>query len=518
MDVSKININQNYVAIHKDEGFYPLSAPFHPHEAFPEYPFSALSSKLPNYAYVAVRNSLQLLGLDKTNFCQKGWNPLGELIKRGDHVLLKPNLIRESHSLRYDEWEQVITHPSIIRAVLDYVFIALKGEGRVTIADGPDTEVDFDEIVRRTGLDKIVEYFRDKGLEVSLLDLRRDRWLQRNGVTYKRELLPGDPAGYTTINLDDGSEFANYPLSGRFYGADYDIEDTAKYHGNGHHAYVLCRSVMDADVLINLPKMKTHKKTGVTLSLKNMVGINGYRNCLPHYSIGTPENGGDEYSLSDIKNKVQSWGIVKVKNALTSRHGIGGPFARSAFRIGKLIFGRTERVIRSGNWYGNDTTWRMVLDLNKCLFHFSADGKPRTKPLRYMTLIDGVIAGDGNGPLSPDSKPCGVIVAGFNPVAVDTVCATLMGFDYRKLCMLSQAWKIMNYPLVNYCPSDIVCKSNVKQWDGPFAQLEENEHLGFRPHFGWVGHIERGKAERKLEGTVNFEPDKQNKRPISQRL
>lgn len=497
-------IRQNNIAIYSGMDSYSTQPPFHPQEAFPEYPFAALSSELPNHAYCAVRSSLKLLGLDKANFGQKTWNPLGELIEPGDHVLLKPNLIRESHSLRYDEWEQVITHPSIIRAVLDYVFIALKGKGKVTIADGPQTDSDFDEIVRRTGLDKIVDYFQDKGLKVSLLDLRRDRWLQRNGVTYKRESLPGDPAGYTTINLEDGSEFANYPLNGRFYGADYDIEETAKYHGNGRHAYVLCRSVMDADVLINLPKMKTHKKTGVTLSLKNMVGANGYRNCLPHHTLGTPSEGGDEFSASNLQNKVQGRMIVGFKKCLTAMGGCGGPLSRSLLKVGKSIFGDTSSVVRSGNWHGNDTAWRMVLDLNKCLFHFASDGRVRTKPLRYMTLVDGIVAGEGDGPVVVDAKPCGVVVAGFNPVAVDTVCATLMGFDYRKLRMLSQAWKIKDYPLVNHCPSDISCKSNVQQWEGPFAQLQEREHLGFRPHFGWVGHIEYGKAEQKVEGTGEF--------------
>jgi uncharacterized protein (DUF362 family) len=490
----------NQVAIFRGQAQYPHQAPFHPVERYPEYPFGNNLSRSANLAYEAVRNSLRLLDLDKANFGRSSWNPLGELIFPGAHVVLKPNLIQESHRERKNEWEQVITHPSIIRAVLDYVVIALKGKGKITIADGPDTEVDFDEIIQRTGLDKIADYFREKGLEVSLLDLRRDHWLQKNGVTYKRETLAGDPDGYTTINLDNGSEFSNYPLSGRFYGADYDVEETAKYHENGHHAYVLCRSVMNADVLINLPKMKTHKKTGITLSLKNMVGVNGYRNCLPHYSIGTPENGGDEYSVSNFKNTVQSWGIVKVKNLLTVRQGIGGPFVRLAFRIGKLIFGRTERVIRSGNWYGNDTTWRMVLDLNKCLFHFSSEGKSRTRPLKYMTLIDGIIAGDGNGPLSPDSKPCGVVVAGFNSVVVDTVCTTLMGFNYRKLSMLREAWKIKEHPLVNDSPADIVCKSNVQKWDGPFAQLELEEHLGFRPHFGWKGHIER---KSKIKTTIS---------------
>jgi len=485
-------IRQNHIAICKGEVQYSTEPPFNPSEEYAEYPFGDLSSALPNPGYTAVRSSLQLLGLDSVNYGQKGWNPLGELIEPGDHVLVKPNLIRESHSSRYDEWEQVITHPSIIRAVLDYVFIVLKGKGKVTIADGPQTDSDFDEIVRRTGLDKIVDYFRDKRLKVSLLDLRRDRWLQRNGVTYKRESLPGDPAGYTTINLEDGSEFADYPLSGRFYGADYDIEETAKYHGNGRHTYVLCRSVMDADVLINLPKMKTHKKTGVTLSLKNMVGVNGHRNCLPHCTLGTPAEGGDEFSGSNLKNKIQSRGVVGIKKRLTTLGGCGGTMTQLLFKTGKAVFGDTSRVVRSGNWYGNDTAWRMVLDLNKCLFHFAGDGSLRKKPLRYMTLVDGIIAGEGDGPVAVDAKPCGVVVAGVNPVAVDTVCATLIGFDYRKLSVLREAWKIRDYPLVTHGPSDIVCKSNVRQWDGPFAEIEEIEHMGFRPHFGWVGHVERG--------------------------
>jgi len=518
-------IKQNYVVIFKGKEWYSNEATFQPSQEFPEYPFQDILSESNNAAYSQVRNALHFLVLDKSNFGQTTWNPLGDLIEPGDYVLLKPNLIRESHGSRLNEWEQVITHPSIIRAVLDYVFIALEGKGKVTIADGPQTDSDFDEIVRRTGLDKIIDYFQDKGLDdeivrrtgldkiidyfqdkgldISLLDLRREHWLQRNGVTYKRQSLPGDPGGYTTINLEDGSEFANYSLNGRFYGADYDIEDTAKYHSNGHHAYVLCRSVMDADVVINLPKMKTHKKTGVTLSLKNIVGVNGYRNCLPHHTLGTPSEGGDEFPSSNLQNKVQSRMIVGFKKCLSTVGGCGGPLSRLVLKTGKSIFGDTSCVVRSGNWYGNDTAWRMVLDLNKCLFHFTGNGKPRTKPLKYFTLVDGITAGDGDGPIAVDAKPSGVVVAGFNPVAVDTVCATLMGFDYRRLPMLREAWEIKNYLLVNYCPNDIVCKSNLPQWDGPFSQLQEAEHLGFRPHFGWVGHIERRNIdpipEKKLE-------------------
>lgn len=494
--------NKRYriVSICKGSSFYPRDVPFHPSEKYPEYPFQDILSELNNTAYSIVRNSLHLLALDESNFGKTSWNPLGDLINPGDYVLLKPNLICESHSSRPNEWEQVITHPSIIRAVLDYVFIALKGKGKVCIADGPQTDSDFGEIIRRTGLDEVVSFFRDKGLEISLLDLRRHHWLKRNGVTYKRETLPGDPKGYTTIDLGDSSEFNSYVLSGRFYGADYDMEETAKYQGKGHHIYVLCRSVIDADVLINIPKMKTHKKTGVTLSLKNMVGVNGYRNCLPHYTIGTPAEGGDEFSDNKLKNKVQSRGVVGIKKYLTVMGGCGGTLIRVMFKFGKVVFGDTSRVVRSGNWYGNDTAWRMVLDLNKCLFHFKGDGKTRIKPLRYMSLIDGIVAGEGDGPVAVDAKPCGIVVVGFDPVSVDTVCSELMGFDYRKLPVLREAWDIKNYPLVDYCPEDIVCKSNYQEWDDTFAQLEKGGHLGFRPHFGWIGHIGREKAEQTPEG------------------
>jgi uncharacterized protein (DUF362 family) len=493
-------MSEDHIAISKVDSWYSTEAPFHPSEKYPESPFSDLSLEVPNPAYAAVRSALQLLGLDKANSGQTNWNPLCELIAPGDHVVLKPNWIREAHSSRHDEWEQVITHPSIIRAVLDYVFIALKGKGCVTIADGPQTDSDFDEIVRRTGLDSTVDWFCGRGLDVSLLDLRHERWLQREGVTCKREALPGDPLGYTTIDLGHCSEFADHPMGGRFYGADYDIADTAKYHGNGRHAYVLCRTAMDANVIINLPKMKTHKKTGVTLSLKNMVGVNGHRNCLPHHTLGTPVDGGDEFPDSHIKNKVQSRMIQGFKRHLTAKGGCGGLLSRSILKAGQVAFGKTSQVVRSGNWHGNDTAWRMVLDLNKCLFHFAGDGSRRKKPLRYMSIVDGIVAGEGDGPAEPDARPAGMVVAGFNPVAVDTVCATLMGFDCKKLPMLKEAWDIEEYPLVDFGPGDIVCRSNVPQWDGSFARLEEAEHLALRPHFGWTGHVERDAMEAKKLG------------------
>jgi uncharacterized protein (DUF362 family) len=487
-------INSKVVAIHRSEASYPPRPPFHPAAAYPERYLPDTSPETGNLTYAAVRELFRLLGWDAQRFDHAEWNPLGELITPGDHVVIKLNLIAQAHRSRPAEWDQVVTHPAVVRAVVDFALKALHGKGRVTIADAPQTDSDFELIRSRTGLGETVRYFRERSLPVELLDLRRDRWLQKNGVTHKRDTLPGDPEGYVNIRLDQASEFRDYRLSGRFYGADYDSAETRRFHSDSRHEYVLSKTILGADVLINLAKMKTHKKTGVTLSLKNMVGANGYRNCLPHYTIGTPEEGGDEFPTSSLSNRTQSKAIAAFKRSLVKFGGCGGRLMRASMRLGRATFGDTSAVIRSGNWHGNDTAWRMVLDLNKCLFSFGADGEPRRRPLRYLALVDGVIAGDGNGPLEPDRKTCGVLVAGVNPVAVDTVCAEVMGFDYSLLPSLRDAWRISNLPLVDFESADIRCASNVPDWDGPFTALRTARHLGFRPHFGWTGHIEKNGA------------------------
>ena len=384
----------------------------------------------PRYEPALVRESLAKLGID--------WR---KLIQPGDRVLLKPNFIRESHSNRPDEWEQIITHGTVIAAVAEQVTAA---GGKIIIADAPQTDSDFEEICERTGI---------RQLDAEILDLRRESWRTENGVIVERRKLPEDPRGYTLVNLAGKSCFAG--KSGNFYGADYDTTFTAKHHSDGRHEYLLSRSAMDADVFINLPKMKTHKKVGVTLSLKNLVGINGDKNFLPHFCLGTPDEGGDEFPDSSVRNKVQS----KLVKALK-----GGPWwTPTVKKVGSKIFGDTGKVVRSGNWHGNDTTWRMVLDLNLALFQ---------KPRRYLSIVDGIVAGEGNGPMEADAKPCGVLVAGTHPVAVDFVCTELMGFDWRKLPTIREGLRVFGLQ-----PEDIVA--------------EIGETFRFRPHFGWAGHIEK---------------------------
>jgi len=478
------------VAIVETAASYPKEQPYHPDTRYPESPRGQpLSAE--NRVYAAVRELFANLGFDRERYGASDWNPLGSLISPGNTVVVKPNLIREARLSDSDEWQQVITHGSVIRAVIDYVALALQSRGRILIVDGPQTDSSFDLIAQRSGLDGICEHARSLGVDCTWMDLRRERWISRGDVILERVQLPGDPAGYVEVPIDASSEFIDYPLTGKFYGADYDEAETASYHRDGKHRYVMCRSAMAADVIIDIPKLKTHKKTGVTLNLKNMVGVNGLRNCLPHFSAGSPDDGGDEFPPSAHGARVQSQAIRTFKRVLARRGGRGGSFARLTKRAGALVFGSTDIRVRSGNWYGNDTTWRMVLDVNKALVGFNAQGAPRSVPLRLFCLVDGIVGGDGDGPSDPDPRECGILVGGLSPVAVDAVSSILMGFDDRLLPVVSRAWTARGVPLVGFGPEEVNCVSNRPEWCGGLATLRVARHLGFRPHFGWQGHVER---------------------------
>ena len=86
------------VAISKRDSYiYPeKKTEYRPSTEYPEYIWKDKLSKK-NIVYDQVRETLYLLGYDKQNYGKKNWNPLGEIIKEGDNVLLKPNLVMENN-------------------------------------------------------------------------------------------------------------------------------------------------------------------------------------------------------------------------------------------------------------------------------------------------------------------------------------------------------------------------------------------------------------------------------------
>ena len=121
--------------------------------------------------------------------------------------------------------------------------------------------------------------------------------------------------------------------------------------------------------------------------------------------------------------------------------------------------------VEDGDWYGNDTVWRMALDLNTLLFYCSSSGELCEIPQRsYFSLIDGIIGGMEEGPLKPRPPPAGLLIAGFNPVAVDQLCTRIMGFDYKKIPMIRGAMQRECLPLGEFKPDDLMVVSNESRW------------------------------------------------------
>ena len=414
-----------------------------------------------------------------------------DFIRPGERVVLKPNWVKEHDERRPGpgQWEHVVTHPTVIEAVVRWVAPKLQKSGSIVICDAPQTDSSFARIREYCRLDEMAARCRKDfpPLNIQLLDLRPEEWHAVDGVTISRTKLPGDPLASTHVRLDAASEFVGYNGQGRLYGASYDMAETNARHAGERHEYLLCRTPMDADVFINLPKLKTHKKVGVTCALKNLVGINANKNWLPHHTEGAPEQGGDQFPTATARTRLERAWMGAAKRWLKNRPAMSRLFV-PVKKMGRFVFGDTRKVVRSGNWHGNDTCWRMVLDLNKCFFFFGGDGNRRQNAAKYLAVVDGIIGGEGNGPMSPDPKPCGVIIAGMHPVAVDCVATQLMGFEWQKLKLLRQSFSMRDLSFVPFSPEAIQVVSNHAPWRGTLEQMEDT--FEFRPHFGWVGAIE----------------------------
>ncbi len=473
---------------------YDAVPPYSPGVTWPEYQrISATFGDHPNEVYTAVRESLRLLGLDQEHFGSPKWNPLGKFIQPGNTVVIKPNFVRDFRETSMNDANCLIVHGSVIRAVLDYAYLALGGTGRLIIADAPQNDADFDNIRRIVKLDEIVDFYRTViGFPLEVYDLRQEAASKIDGVIVGHKKLPGDPAWYVKVNLGEHSAFSEIShLCHKLYGAEYDRKELVNHHSNGVHEYLISKTVLEADCVISIPKLKTHKKAGLTANMKNLVGINGNKNWLPHHREGTPEQGGDQFNESSLLRSTERFTTAIFKRCFPLLGNFRKDIAKPIKFIGKKLFGDTDKdTVRSGNWFGNDTTWRMVIDLNRILFYADKEGRLSNRPVRrFFSVVDGIISGEGNGPLDPIPKPTGVILAGANPVAVDLTCARLMDFNYLKIPILYRSLEAHPLPLVFFPFGDVVAESNDPSFSHPVAAFK-GQLLSFLPHFGWKGHIE----------------------------
>jgi len=497
----KKSFNSMVSVYHNPELIYPTNEPYNPSVQYPEY-FMDISLKK-NNVYDAVRNSFFLLGLDKNNYETPDWNPLKDIIGQGNTVVIKPNFVIDNHNKGGDLFS-IITHPSVIRAVIDYVYIALAREGRIIITDAPQMDCDFNNLLEKTKMESIKELYRNKfNFNIEVYDLR-DFWLNRKSNTRgsgteSRVKLSGDQSGSIIVNLSKESLFYEVDDYKKFYGADYNRNETIKHHHKNIQEYQISKTILSANTIISIPKLKVHEKAGVTLNMKGLVGINTNKNYLIHYKLGSPRERGDQFpdNFYGLKEKMK----IKLQRMafdifLSKKNKLGDFVYEFIRKLGKFCFFKTSPelskdrfVLDSGNWYGNDSVWRMVIDLLRIFLYTDKSGKLHDVPIRKsFSIVDGVIGGEKNGPLTPEAKNCGLIVSGFDLACVDLVCTRLMGFDYKKIKMFN--YLINDHPeLFKVNLNKIKVMSN-KKFGNIFDKNNKNKYFDFEPHSGWKNFIE----------------------------
>jgi uncharacterized protein (DUF362 family) len=212
--------------------------------------------------------------------------PLAETIRRGielfrlevrgRRVVLKPNLVE------FDPDGAINTHPAVVAGAID-AFRAL-GARDVVVAEGPGHRRDNEHLLTASGL-------------LAALGERE---------------VP-----YVDLNRDDVRRVA---LRSRF-------TDLGSLY--------LPETVLRADVLVSMPKLKTHHWAGVTLAMKNMFGV------VPGAIYGWPKNvlhrAGIADSIVDINSTLPAPSFAIV-DGIVGMEG-NGPIQGEAKHAGMLIFG-----------------------------------------------------------------------------------------------------------------------------------------------------------------------------------
>ena len=369
------------------------------------------------------------------------------LVQPGDRVLVKPNWVLH-RNLGKGGFDPLVTHGRLLRAMIGA--LRSTGAGRITIGDAPVQGCDFDALIRASDFGPWMAATKAQDDRVhGPVDFRRTLSVTDGTVRQSKENVRSLDE-YVLFDL--GADSYLEPVTaagGKFRVTMYPPALMSRTHAPGRHQYLVAREVMEANVIVNAPKLKTHKKAGVTCALKNLVGINGNKEYLPHHRIGSPASGGDCYpEESAVKRMLEQ--VLDVQN--TVRASAAQTALGAVARVLQSIAHRQgDQVGVEGAWSGNDTVWRMCLDLNRIVLYGRADGTIASEPQRQVvSVVDAIVAGQGDGPLAPDPLEMGVLFAGASSAAIDWVGSLLLGYDPMLIPITRGAFLPNVWPLVRF--------------------------------------------------------------------
>ena len=424
----------------------------------------------------------------------------GELRPR--QILIKPNWVMHeidpAHPIA-----ALVTDARVIVETVRAAFALFPAVEQVIVGDCLEQRADWALLCGQSGLTPFIKPLQSEYQgRLAFRDLRKVVFRATGDTLVEdRDTPHGDPAGYREVQLRGESHLEPIAAqSDRFSIHDHDTSLTRGGHRAGDHRYLVCQSVLDADLIINLPKWKAHSKSGLTGALKNLVGINGDKSYLPHFRRGSPSWGGDEYSdegrwLYWIQNNLHElvrgtvaldllrpgWKVVKTLNNAVRRRSSTSSMPADFYVVG-------------GSWHGNQTVWRMIYDLNLVLQRADRRGLLQPSPQRAtVTIVDGLVAGEGDGPLKARPRDTNMMFAGRDSFAIDTTLSWMMGFDPGAIPMLSRRREYLGAGWGGFDLLDLrICVDDVEQ-----RLLDCPLNFHFAPAPGWLGHIEREPAAKR---------------------
>jgi uncharacterized protein (DUF362 family) len=423
-----------------------------------------------------------------------GWDgpggPFAGVIPQGARVVVKPNFVLDENE-GDGGMDPLITDPSLVRAAVEGALES--GAGEVIVGDAPIQKCRFDRLLESTGLGAWAEaLMRSDARFRGIRDFRRTTCdMIAGGIRVASENLRSEDE---FVLFDTGSGSLLEPIStapGRFRVAWYDDRPMARTHGPGRHQYLVAREILEAGVVINLPKLKTHRKAGVTCALKNLIGINGNKEYLPHHRLGGAGAGGDCYpGKSRIKSMLEYVADRQNRASSTLGNVFWYPFVVGLTRLAR--WGNDSLGI-DGSWSGNDTIWRTCLDLNRILLYGTPGAKlAATVQRRVLHIADAVIAGQGEGPLSPDPLNMGLLLASRNAPAMDFAGALLLGFDPAKIPLVRESFGSFDWPIARFGSAEVRMRGDLGS--GPAAEVVSASGAvppGIRYPLGWRDAVQQ---------------------------
>jgi uncharacterized protein (DUF362 family) len=194
---------------------------------------------------------------------------------KGKRVVLKPNLVE------YHRDKVINTHPHVIAGAIE--LCQREGAAEVIVAEGPGHWRNVEYLVGASGLGDVLRHYK-----VSFVDLNHDEPVPR-------------------INLGRLTKL---------------------------HQLYLSQTVATAEVLISLPKLKTHHWAVATLSLKNLFGT------LPGICYGWPKN---ELHWRGIDNSIVDIALTRTPDLAIVDGIVGmegdGPLNGTPKHTGVIVMG-----------------------------------------------------------------------------------------------------------------------------------------------------------------------------------